>query len=180
MAGNPSADRWDLTNWVQGPVTLFQAFGIKKGTVELPKLQTQLTGAAASALTQNSSASSKTNSGTSSATGPVNGCTEAQTAANKKLGQQLAHALGWDTGSEWDSLNNLVMGESGWCNVAQNPNSTAYGIGQFLDTTWASTGYSKTSDSKTQILAMLLYIKLSYGTPSNAWAKWQARSPHWY
>ena len=103
-------------------------------------------------------------------TGAVNGCSAAQTAANKKLGQTLAAAYGWGTGSQWGYLNGVVMLESGWCNTAQNDTSTAYGIGQFLDTTWAGTGYSKTSDPTIQILAMLRYIKDRYKTPQAAYA----------
>ena len=110
--------------------------------------------------------------------GAVNGCTGSQTAANKALGQAMAAAYGWATGQEWTALNNVVMSESGWCNVAQNPGSTAYGIGQFLDTTWAGTGYSKTSNPAVQIAAMLKYIKGRYGDPIKAWAFHVANN--WY
>lgn len=33
---------------------------------------------------------------------------------------------------------------------------------------------------ETQIAWGLGYIRAAYGTPCNAWAKWRARSPHWY
>lgn len=105
-----------------------------------------------------------------SGTGAVNGCTAAQTAANKATGKLLATAYGWGSGAQWDALDGLVMLESGWCNTAQNPGSTAYGIGQFLDTTWASAGYAKTSNPVTQISAMLAYIKQRYGTPAAAYS----------
>lgn len=116
------------------------------------------------------SASSSSGSNPGSPPGAGNGCTASQTAANKTTGQLMAGAYGWGSGAEWTALNNIVMAESGWCNNAQNPGSTAYGIGQFLDSTWASVGYHKSSDPITQIAAMLAYIKQSYGDPIKAWA----------
>jgi soluble lytic murein transglycosylase-like protein len=70
------------------------------------------------------------------------------------------------------------MHESSWNPNADNPTSTAYGIPQFLDSTWAGTGYAKTSDPYTQIDAGLVYIAKSYGTPCGAWSFWQAHN--WY
>lgn len=87
-------------------------------------------------------------------------------AANRALGQKLAAERGW-TGSLWDAYNRLVMKESGWNNQAQNPTSTAYGIGQFLDSTWKGYG-AKTSDPATQIRYMLDYIAGRYGDPQKA------------
>lgn len=170
MASTPSSSRWDLTNWTGGTVNLFQALGITKGTVQYPTLQAELTeSAVASGSTPATSSNPADN-----ATTATGSCTAAQTSSNKTLGQQLATAVGWGSGTQWTALNNIVMGESGWCNTAQNPTSTAYGIGQFLNTTWASTGYTKTSSPHTQILAMLAYIKMRYGTPAQAWAFHQA------
>lgn len=102
--------------------------------------------------------------------GAVNGCTANQTSQNRATGALMAGAYGWGPhsgdGSQWAALDRLLGSqESGWCNVAQNPGSTAYGIGQFLDTTWATVGYSKTSDAVTQIAATLAYIKQRYGNP---------------
>lgn len=173
MAGKPGSSRWDLSNWTQGPVTLFEALGIKRGTVQYPKLQASLTEdtISADAAGQNNPASSGPGPNPDNTPGPVGQCTAAQTTANKKLAQQLL-PVAWK--DQWNDVNNIVMSESGWCNTIQNPKSTAYGIGQFLNTTWASTGYSKTSDSKTQILAFYAYIKASYGTPAKAWAFHQA------
>ena len=45
------------------------------------------------------------------------------------------------SGSEFTCLENLWGKESGWNPNAQNPSSTAYGIAQFLDSTWAGTGH---------------------------------------
>lgn len=101
--------------------------------------------------------------------------------SNLQIGQELAKRAGW-TGAEWEALKTLWTNESGWDNNAQNPTSTAYGIAQFLDSTWGAMGYQKTSDPATQIAAGIKYIKSrpDYGTPSRALALWQSRSPHWY
>ena len=98
---------------------------------------------------------------------------------NAALGRTLAAGAGW-TGGQWDALYQLWQHESGWNNNAQNPTSTAYGIAQFLNSTWGSVGATKTSDPGGQIRAGLRYIRGAYGTPGNAWSKWQSRSPHWY
>jgi Transglycosylase SLT domain len=95
---------------------------------------------------------------------------------NQKLGQAMAAQKGW-TGAQWNALNQLIMDESGWRNNAQNPTSTAYGIGQFLDSTWASFG-PKTSNPSLQIAYTLAYIEERYGTPANALAHENAY--HWY
>lgn len=90
--------------------------------------------------------------------------------ANEATGRLMAGSYGWATGAEWTALNNIVMAESGWSSSAQNPGSSAYGIGQFLDSTWASVGYTKSGDPVVQIAAMLAYIKQRYGDPVKAWA----------
>jgi hypothetical protein len=82
------------------------------------------------------------------------------------------------SGSEFTCLENLWGKESGWNPNAQNPTSTAYGIPQFLNSTWASTGIAKTSDGYRQIDAGLIYIQKAYGTPCGAWAK--SQSSGWY
>ncbi|MFC9432680.1 transglycosylase SLT domain-containing protein [Nocardia sp. NPDC057030] len=88
--------------------------------------------------------------------------------------------LGWHTGAQWNALDQLVEHESSWNPQAQNPTSTAYGLFQFLDTTWATVGGSKTSDAGLQALYGRKYIQQRYGDPAHAWAFWQAQSPHWY
>jgi membrane-bound lytic murein transglycosylase MltF len=84
---------------------------------------------------------------------------------------------GWDD-SHWGSLDALVTHESGWNPTAQNPTSTAYGLFQFLDATWAGVGGSKTSDPDLQIEYGLRYVKNRYGSPKGAWSFWQDH--HWY
>jgi hypothetical protein len=85
--------------------------------------------------------------------------------------------LGGDS-SQFSCLENLWGKESKWNPNAQNPSSTAYGIPQFLDSTWAGTGIAKTSDGYRQIDAGLIYIEQRYGSPCGAWG--HSRSTGWY
>ena len=105
-----------------------------------------------------------------------------QSAAQAASGVQAyqAYALGKLGGNTTQSgcLNQLWQRESGWNPKAQNPSSTAYGIAQFLNSTWAGTGIAKTSDPYRQIDAGLIYIQKRYGTPCKAWSFWQSHK--WY
>jgi hypothetical protein len=85
--------------------------------------------------------------------------------------------LGGD-GGQFSCLESLWGKESGWNPNAQNPSSSAYGIPQFLDSTWASTGIAKTSDGYRQIDAGLIYINNRYGSPCGAWD--HSQSTGWY
>lgn len=98
-------------------------------------------------------------------------------AANFKYAQEIGPQFGWGANdlSAWYTLG---MKESGWRNNAQNPTSTAYGIGQFLDSTWKGVGGSKTSDPRQQVQYMAQYIKNRYGSPSKALAFHLANN--WY
>jgi hypothetical protein len=83
----------------------------------------------------------------------------------------MAAAKGW-TGGQWDALLELWSCESSWKNFAQNP-SSAFGIAQFLDSTWGLPGLayancSKTVDAREQIRCGLEYIQVVYGTPASA------------
>lgn len=84
----------------------------------------------------------------------------------------------WRAGDEWLDTLRLVNGESAWDVNAKNPTSTAEGLFQFLDTTRAEYGYGPTAEE--QAAAGEKYIANRYGSPSKAWAFWQAQSPHWY
>jgi hypothetical protein len=64
---------------------------------------------------------------------------------------------------------NIIEKESNWNPLAQNPKSTAFGIGQFLNSTWGLVDYKKTKNPYDQIDAMVLYVKLIYGDGCNAW-----------
>jgi hypothetical protein len=79
---------------------------------------------------------------------------------------------------QFGCLESLWGKESRWNPNAQNPNSTAYGIPQFLDSTWAGTGIAKTSDGYRQIDAGLVYIDKAYGSPCAAWG--HSQSTGWY
>lgn len=101
--------------------------------------------------------------------------------ATKAALQAYAHkkmqAMGMP-GEQIGSLIDLWNRESGWNPHAQNPTSTAFGIAQFLNGTWAGTGFNKTADPYQQIDAGLTYIKNRFGNPSNALAFWDRN--HWY
>lgn len=97
--------------------------------------------------------------------------------ANLALGKELATERGWGP-RKWAALRELWMHESGWKHWAQNPYSSAYGIPQFLDSTWASTGIKKTSDPRLQIIAGMRYITARYGGPIRAYQFWQEHN--WY
>lgn len=84
----------------------------------------------------------------------------------RSMAQSVANFMGWgpDEFAAWDAVINA---ESGWNPNAQNPTSTAYGLGQFLNSTWKGYG-PKTSDPATQLAYMARYIKNRYGSPSKA------------
>lgn len=99
----------------------------------------------------------------------------ARTIAKRMLAQ-----FGWGPG-QFPPLDRLWQGESGWRWNAKNPSSGAYGIPQSLPANkMASAGSDWKTNPATQIRWGLGYIKSSYGSPSNAYAKWSARNPHWY
>lgn len=83
--------------------------------------------------------------------------------------RNVAAGYGWNSGRQWDSLSKLINKESSWNPNAQNKTSTAYGLFQFLNGTWAGLG-TKTSDPTGQATAGLKYISQRYGDPEKAWA----------
>ena len=87
---------------------------------------------------------------------------------------------------QWPALDQLVSNESSWNPSAQNPESSAFGLFQFLDDTWENYG-GRTVDPAQQIQAGLQYIEDRYGSPQEALEHWEARVPvggedvgHWY
>ncbi|MDQ3493183.1 MAG: transglycosylase SLT domain-containing protein [Chloroflexota bacterium] len=84
--------------------------------------------------------------------------------------RNAAASRGWGQGGEWAALSRLIQKESSFNPTAQNPTSTAYGLFQFLNSTWAGTGFKKSSDPAIQTAAGLRYIADRYGTPSKALA----------
>lgn len=97
----------------------------------------------------------------------------------QRMAYQAMIGKGWGAG-QWNELKTLVNNESGWRPNAQNPNSSAYGLFQFLDATWKGVGGHKTSDPGLQIEYGLRYIKNRYGSPTKALNFWMSQSPHWY
>jgi len=96
---------------------------------------------------------------------------------NKLMSQQLLKFFGWGTGPEQRAFDALEMSEAGYNQNAQNPTSTAYGMGQFLDSTWAPYG-PKTSDPRKQLLYMMEYIRDRYGDPIAAWSYHQGHNSY--
>ncbi len=76
-------------------------------------------------------------------------------------------------GVDWDerqveAMARLCWRESRYNPLLQNPRSTAFGLWQFLDSTWRSYGIDKTSDPLLQTIAAVRYIKARYKTPKRA------------
>ena len=112
--------------------------------------------------------------GTSNVSTAGGGSGSANQALAKKMAQQM---YGW-SGSQWTGgLLPLWTQESGFRADAQNPTSTAYGIAQFLDSTWGQYG-PKTSNPGLQIKYGLEYIHDRYGNPVSAEA--HEKAYNWY
>jgi hypothetical protein len=172
--------------------SVFTYAGIKG--ISVPQaLQAIIQGKSPATLKPSSPISSPSDSGTSSSGGqPVTG------GSAQQILQQTAAEFGWGSGSEWQALSSLEMGEAGFDPTSKNPSSGALGLAQALGHGTAATagtlgneygGYGLTDaqakaansgDASMQALWMCTYIKTTYGDPSTAWSKWQARSPHWY
>lgn len=54
MVALANNSKWDLSNWTSGPVTLFQALGITKGSINYPELSATLPAAASSSSSSTS------------------------------------------------------------------------------------------------------------------------------
>ncbi|AKZ59158.1 Metalloendopeptidase-like membrane protein [Streptomyces ambofaciens ATCC 23877] len=102
--------------------------------------------------------------------------------AAQKYAKSILDNYGWGS-SQFAPLKKLWEGESNWRWNAENPSSGAYGIPQALPASkMAAAGADWRTNYKTQIRWGLDYIKgrPDYGSPSAAYSKWLARSPHWY
>lgn len=96
--------------------------------------------------------------------------TWAQKNANKALAVKFAKAgWGWDS-TQRRCVYNLFMAESKFDHLADNPKSTAFGIGQVLK--------EKSKDPAVQILRAYRYIEHRYNTPCRALRHHQLRN--WY
>jgi hypothetical protein len=143
-----------------------QAAAEQAAADEAARVAAEQAAAAAAAQAEAEAAAARPAQGTAAAVAPAGSY---QDYAMGKLGGD---------GSQFSCLENLWGKESGWNPNAQNPSSTAYGIAQFLDSTWAGTGIAKTSDGYRQIDAGLIYIEKAYGSPCDAWA--HSQSTGWY
>jgi hypothetical protein len=85
-----------------------------------------------------------------------------------------------DSSSASNAEYNIIMRESGWNPFAQNPSSTAFGLGQLVfSQRQAYLGAAAdTTDCALQLKAFRAYVAGRYGTAENAWAFWL--SHHWY
>lgn len=70
--------------------------------------------------------------------------------------------------SEWEYFDDLIHRESSWNHLAQNSSSTAFGLGQFLNSTWDIVDCEKTDNPYIQIDCTVKYIEDRYKTPSQS------------
>jgi hypothetical protein len=100
------------------------------------------------------------------------------TALDKINHEQLAAAL--LTKKSNHCLTKLIHEESRGNPDAQNPTSTAKGLGQLLDGTYKNIGMKHSEHEAAQLVAMLAYIGRRYGAagPCGAWDHWKQHN--WY
>jgi len=82
------------------------------------------------------------------------------------------------TKEQFSCFTKLIGKESAWNPKAQNPISTASGIGQMLDSTYSSLGMKKSNTGVSQLVATLSYISRRHSTPCGAWTHFQKNG--WY
>ena len=93
------------------------------------------------------------------------------------------YTQGW-TVAEWKCLRNIWTKESNFNPKAENKSSGAYGIAQFMPSTWGNYKVEKTPVAELQIKYGLRYIYKRYGSENdpngacNAWRFWQQKG--WY
>jgi hypothetical protein len=85
-----------------------------------------------------------------------------------------------DSSSASDAEYNLIMKESGWNPFADNPTSTAFGLGQlvFSQRQRYLPDAPDTTDCTLQLQAFRGYVRDRYGSAEAAWSFWLRN--HWY
>jgi len=102
----------------------------------------------------------------------------AATADSAASAQAIAHKM-IPSAAQYDAFSKIVEHESGWNVTATNSSSGAYGLVQALPgSKMASAGSDWKTNPKTQIKWGLDYMNSRYGSPTAAWAFWQANG--WY
>ena len=82
-----------------------------------------------------------------------------------------------DHKTQYACLVQLVAHESGWRVNALNRSSGAFGLFQFLPSTWGNYKFPyKPKDAYTQLKAGLRYVYKRYQTPCNAWNFWKKQA----
>lgn len=79
---------------------------------------------------------------------------------------------------QYSCFTKLIGKESAWNPKAENPTSTASGIGQMLDSTYRGLGMRKSNTGVSQLVATLSYISRRHVNPCNAWEHFKSKG--WY
>jgi hypothetical protein len=103
---------------------------------------------------------------------------QAATTNSSAQAKAIAHKM-IPNAAQYAAFSKIVEHESGWDVNATNSSSGAYGLVQALPgAKMASAGSDWKTNAKTQIKWGLNYMDSRYGSPTAAWAFWQANG--WY
>lgn len=94
--------------------------------------------------------------------------------------RQVMAQYGWDSGPQWDALDQLISHESGWDPTIRNPSSGAFGLFQFLGATKDAYLPDENPNPGIQAQAGARYIKDRHQDPIGAWSFWQNPQPNPY
>ena len=82
-----------------------------------------------------------------------------------------------DHKKQFACLDQLITKESGWRINALNRSSGAFGLFQFMPSTWGNYKFPyKPKDAYTQMRAGLRYVQKRYGSPCAAWNFWKKQA----
>ncbi|MFI1719835.1 transglycosylase SLT domain-containing protein [Streptomyces sp. NPDC020489] len=105
---------------------------------------------------------------------PAQAATTSSAAEAKSIARQMIPNT-----AQYNAFSKIVEHESGWDVDATNASSGAYGLVQALPgSKMASAGSDWKTNAETQIEWGLDYMNSRYGSPTGAWAFWQANG--WY